>query len=188
MGSHLCERRLDAGHDILFLCLDNFFTGTRENVLHLLDHPRFELMRAGCPVPLEKIPFDLMVLLLERAGEAITREEITIALWGAGTFQDLDASLNTAVRKIRVALQDSPDNPRFLQTIVGRGYRFIAPLDNAENGVKPATITTTRYRCALPMAYSGRGTFLRRVGAAGQCWISCLQGTACSCVAEAGEL
>src|SRR2546426_1121817 len=83
--------------------------------------PRFELMRAGCPVPLEKIPFDLMVLLLERAGEAITREEITIALWGAGTFQDLDASLNTAVRKIRVALQDSPDNPRFLQTIVGRG-------------------------------------------------------------------
>ena len=90
--------------------------------------PRFELMRAGCPVPLEKIPFDLMVLLLERAGEAITREEITIALWGAGTFQDLDASLNTAVRKIRVALQDSPDNPRFLQTIVGRGYRFIAPV------------------------------------------------------------
>src|SRR2546428_615142 len=65
-------------------------------------------MRAGCPVPLEKIPFDLMVLLLERAGEAITREEITIALWGAGTFQDLDASLNSAVRKIRVALQDSP--------------------------------------------------------------------------------
>src|SRR6266566_4237724 len=90
--------------------------------------PRFELTRAGRPVPLEKIPFDLMVLLLERAGEAITREEITTFLWGAGTFQDLDASLNTAVRKIRVALQDSPDNPRFLQTIVGRGYRFIAPV------------------------------------------------------------
>jgi TolB-like protein/DNA-binding winged helix-turn-helix (wHTH) protein len=85
----------------------------------------FELTRGGRPVRLEKIPFDLLVLLVERRHELVSREVITAALWGNGGFQDLDQSLNTAIRKVRMALRDSADEPRFIQTVVGRGYRFL---------------------------------------------------------------
>src|SRR3954447_6606699 len=86
---------------------------------------RYELTRAGRAVRLERIPFDLLVLLVERRAELVSRDAITAALWGNGLFQDLDQSLNTAIRKVRLALRDSADEPRFVQTIVGRGYRFI---------------------------------------------------------------
>ena len=82
---------------------------------------RYELTRAGRPVRLEKIPFDLLVLLVERRPELVPRDSITAALWGDGAFQDLDQSLNTAIRKVRTALRDSADAPRFVQTVVGRG-------------------------------------------------------------------
>jgi TolB-like protein/DNA-binding winged helix-turn-helix (wHTH) protein len=85
----------------------------------------YELTRAGRPVRLEKIPFDLLVLLVERRHELVGRETITSALWGNGGFQDVDQSLNTAIRKVRLALRDSADEPRFIQTVVGRGYRFL---------------------------------------------------------------
>jgi len=76
----------------------------------------YELTRAERPVRLEKIPFDLLVLLVERRPELVSRDAITAALWGNGGYQDLDQSLNTAIRKVRLALRDSVDEPRFIQT------------------------------------------------------------------------
>ena len=97
----------------------------------------YELTRAGRPVRLEKIPFDLLVLLVERRPELVSREAITSALWGNGGFQDLDQSLNTAIRKVRLALRDSADEPRFIQTVVGRGYRFLPDVSVKERSVSP---------------------------------------------------
>lgn len=96
---------------------------------------RYELTRAGRTVRLEKIPFDLLVLLVERRDELVSRETITAALWGNGGFQDLDQSLNTAIRKVRMALRDSADEPRFIQTVVGRGYRFLPEVKVTEQAV-----------------------------------------------------
>lgn len=97
----------------------------------------YELTRAGRPVRLEKIPFDLLVLLVERRHELVSREVITAALWGNGGFQDLDQSLNTAIRKVRLALRDSADEPRFIQTVVGRGYRFVPDVSIKERPGSP---------------------------------------------------
>ena len=96
---------------------------------------RYELTREDRPVRLEKIPFDLLVLLVERRDELVSREAITAALWGNGGFQDLDQSLNTAIRKVRMALRDSADEPRFIQTVVGRGYRFLPEVSIRERAV-----------------------------------------------------
>jgi TolB-like protein/DNA-binding winged helix-turn-helix (wHTH) protein len=94
-----------------------------------------ELTCGGRPVRLEKVPFDLLVLLVERRDELVSREAITDALWGNGAFQDLDQSLNTAIRKVRLALRDSADEPRFIQTVVGRGYRFLPDVSVKERPV-----------------------------------------------------
>jgi len=97
----------------------------------------YELTRAGRPVRLEKIPFDLLVLLVEHRDELVSREAITAGLWGNGGFQDLDQSLNTAIRKVRLALRDNADEPRFIQTVVGRGYRFLPEVSVKERSVSP---------------------------------------------------
>src|SRR5215469_10934486 len=97
----------------------------------------YELTRAERPVRLEKIPFDLLVLLVERRPELVSRDAITSALWGNGGFQDLDQSLNTAIRKVRLALRDNADEPRFIQTVVGRGYRFLPDVSAKERAVSP---------------------------------------------------
>ena len=94
-----------------------------------------ELTRGGRQIRLEKIPFDLLVLLVERHHELVPRETITAALWGSGGFQDLDQSLNTAIRKVRLALRDSADEPRFIQTVVGRGYRFLPDVSVKERPI-----------------------------------------------------
>src|SRR6476620_4473973 len=94
-------------------------------------------MRAGRAVRLEKIPLELLVLLVERRQELVSREVITAALWGNGGLQDLDQSLNTAIRKVRLALRDSADEPRFIQTVIGRGYRFLPNVDIKERSVPP---------------------------------------------------
>jgi TolB-like protein/DNA-binding winged helix-turn-helix (wHTH) protein/Flp pilus assembly protein TadD len=71
---------------------------------------------------------ELLILLLERGGELVSREEIAECLWGKGVFLDVDHSINTAIRKIRVVLRDDPEKPRFIETVIGRGYRFAAPI------------------------------------------------------------
>src|SRR2546427_4289069 len=87
-----------------------------------------ELRREGLKVKLQDQPLRLLVLLLERGGEVVTREELRERLWPADTFVDFDHSLNTAVRKLREALGDSAETPRYVETLARRGYRFVAPV------------------------------------------------------------
>ena len=96
-----------------------------------LDRGAYELRRGGSIVHLERIPFELLNLLVERRGELVTRREILEQIWGKDVYLDADNSINTAVRKIRLALNEDPESPRFLRTVPGRGYRF-APEPLAE--------------------------------------------------------
>jgi TolB-like protein/DNA-binding winged helix-turn-helix (wHTH) protein/Tfp pilus assembly protein PilF len=91
-----------------------------------LDPGAFELRRDGQLVKLERIPLQLLFLLAEHRDRLVTREEILDDIWGKNQFVDADNSINTAVRKARQALQDDPENPRFLRTVSGKGYRFTA--------------------------------------------------------------
>lgn len=84
------------------------------------------LTREGLRVKLQDQPFEILALLLERPGEIVTREEIQQKLWPADTYVAFDDGLNTAVKKLRLALRDSADNPHFIETIPRRGYRFLA--------------------------------------------------------------
>jgi TolB-like protein/DNA-binding winged helix-turn-helix (wHTH) protein/Tfp pilus assembly protein PilF len=93
-----------------------------------LDLRRYELRRGGSVLKLEKIPMELLILLVERRNQLIGREEITARLWGKDVFLDTEQGINTAIRKIRLTLGDDPSEPRFLQTIVGKGYRFVGPI------------------------------------------------------------
>lgn len=86
------------------------------------------LTRGGIRVKIQDQPFRLLILLLERAGDVVTREELRQRLWPEGTYVDFDGSLNVISKRLRVALNDDPDNPRFIQTVPKRGYRFIAPV------------------------------------------------------------
>jgi eukaryotic-like serine/threonine-protein kinase len=87
-----------------------------------------ELRKRGVPVRLQQKPFQILAILLERPGGLVTREELRKRLWGDETFVDFDNSLNTAIAKLREALGDSPDRPRFLETLPRKGYRFIFPV------------------------------------------------------------
>lgn len=91
-----------------------------------LDLERYELRRSGQAVKLERIPMELLILLLQNNGKLVRREAINRRLWGENTYQDTDHSVNTAVNKLRYILRDDPRDPRFIQTVVGQGYRFIA--------------------------------------------------------------
>jgi DNA-binding winged helix-turn-helix (wHTH) protein/Tol biopolymer transport system component len=85
-----------------------------------------ELRRAGRILKLEKKPMELLILLVERNGDLVTRAEIAERLWGREVFVDTEHGINTAIRKIRQVLRDDPERPRFVQTITGKGYRFVA--------------------------------------------------------------
>jgi TolB-like protein/DNA-binding winged helix-turn-helix (wHTH) protein/Tfp pilus assembly protein PilF len=93
-----------------------------------LDQSRYRLQKGERLLRLEKLPMELLILLVQRRGELVSREEIAERLWGKGVFVDVDHSINTAVRKIRLALRDDPEKPRFVETVVGKGYRFAAPV------------------------------------------------------------
>jgi DNA-binding winged helix-turn-helix (wHTH) protein/predicted ATPase len=99
-----------------------------------LDRSRYRLQRGNDVLRLEKRPMELLILLVERCGELVTREEIAERLWGKDVFVDVDHSINTAVRKVRQALRDDPDKPRFLETVVGKGYRFAATVVSGTRG------------------------------------------------------
>ena len=87
-----------------------------------------ELRKGGARVPLQDKPFQILARLLRRPGELVTREELRAELWPADTFVDFEHGLNTAVKKLRQALDDSADTPRFVETLPKRGYRFVAPV------------------------------------------------------------
>jgi TolB-like protein/DNA-binding winged helix-turn-helix (wHTH) protein/tetratricopeptide (TPR) repeat protein len=94
-----------------------------------LDCNRYELHRAGRRIKLEKLPMELLILLIEKNGHLATRQEIVDRLWGAAIFLDTEHGINTAIRKIRNVLHDHPEQPRFVQTVTGKGYRFVASID-----------------------------------------------------------
>jgi DNA-binding winged helix-turn-helix (wHTH) protein len=99
----------------------------------VLDFGRFQLARGGQPVRLEGLPLQLLMFLIEKKGQLVSREEISSALWGKDVFVDVEQGINTAIRKVRMALDDDSDQPQYLQTVVGRGYRFIAPTSTDED-------------------------------------------------------
>src|SRR5580704_17330817 len=103
-----------------------------------LDARNYRLRRSGQDVKLERIPLELLLLLADRAGEVVTREEIVERLWSKGVQLDTENAINTAIRKIRLALGDEPTHPRFLQTVTGKGYRFIARITDSA----PSTFVT----------------------------------------------
>jgi DNA-binding winged helix-turn-helix (wHTH) protein len=96
-----------------------------------LDYSARELRKNGAKLRLQEQPFQVLVLLLERGGDLVTREEMRQKLWPADTFVDFDHSLNTAVNKLREPLRDSASSPRYIETLARRGYRFIAPVETA---------------------------------------------------------
>jgi DNA-binding winged helix-turn-helix (wHTH) protein len=97
-----------------------------------LDCARFQLLRQGKPLRLEGLPLQLLMFLVENKGQLVTREQISAALWSKDVFVDVDQGINTAIRKIRRALGDDAGEPQYLQTVVGHGYRFVAPIAGEE--------------------------------------------------------
>ena len=93
-----------------------------------LEPAAWELRRRGRPVRLERLPMELLLLLVERRGTLVTRQEIATRLWDPSLFHDLDNGIHTAIRKVRQALNDSAERPAFVQTVSGKGYRFLAPV------------------------------------------------------------
>jgi len=106
-----------------------------------------ELRKNGAKVPLQGQPFQVCAILLERSGKLVTREELRQKVWPEDTFVDFDHAVNTAIKKIRIALGDEADNPRFVQTLPRRGYRFICPVLTGDGHLAeaepPATAATT---------------------------------------------
>ena len=94
-----------------------------------LDVGAYELRRNGRPVRIERQPMDLLLLLVERRRQLVLRSEIVDRLWGKDVFVDVEMGVHTAIRKVRQALRDSPDAPRFVETVSGKGYRFIATVE-----------------------------------------------------------
>jgi cholera toxin transcriptional activator len=96
-----------------------------------------ELRRQGTRIKLHAQPFQVLLMLLERPGQVLTREEIARALWPDDTFVDYDHGVNSAVNRIREALGDAASNPRFVETLARRGYRFVAPVEPIPNDLEP---------------------------------------------------
>lgn len=124
-----------------------------------LDAERFELCRSGRSIKLEKLPMELLLLLAAKRGQLVTRTEIAERLWGHEVFVDTEHGINTAVRKIRLVLRDDPEQPRYLQTVTGKGYRFIAPLTDivptpVKNGAAVHLVNNAEAKASHPLATS----------------------------------
>src|SRR5947199_4363439 len=110
-----------------------------------------ELRKSGVRIRLQEQPFQVLLSLLERAGVVVTREELQQKLWPADTFVDFDHSLNTAVNKLREALGDSAANPRYIETLARRGYRFLAAVETS-GGSAPGNQDVPQSSAAAPPA------------------------------------
>jgi TolB-like protein/DNA-binding winged helix-turn-helix (wHTH) protein/Tfp pilus assembly protein PilF len=105
-----------------------------------LDRDGFELCRAGHRLRLERKPMELLILLAEKQGQLVKREEIIEKIWGKDFFFDAENGVNNAVRKIRSALNDDSEQPRFVETSFGKGYRFIAPVEQVVEPAGPRVV------------------------------------------------
>jgi len=127
------------------------------------------LRKDGLKVKLQDQPFEILIRLLERPGQLVTREELRERLWPADVFVDFDQGLNKAINKLREALNDSPESPRFVETVPRRGYRFVAPVEElgppvsggSEPGAKPVRLRRLWAASALLAALAALGLSLR---------------------------
>jgi|HubBroStandDraft_1064217.scaffolds.fasta_scaffold03062_3 TolB-like protein/DNA-binding winged helix-turn-helix (wHTH) protein/Flp pilus assembly protein TadD len=103
-----------------------------------LDFAVGQLRRSGRVLKLERIPMEVLLLLVQRRGELVTRKQMVERIWGKDVYLDTDNGINGAIRKIRQVLKDDPEQPRFIQTITGKGYRFLAPVIHRDAGLEPA--------------------------------------------------
>ena len=139
-----------------------------------------ELHKDGAKVRLQEQPFQILTLLLKRPGEVVTREEVRQALWPGDTFVDFDVGLNSAIKRLRDALNDSAENPRFVETLPRRGYRFVAALETSPGAAPPALEAPPR---PAPPPVEGEagvrpaGVRLRSWGAAAAVAVSVLMAT-----------
>jgi len=115
-----------------------------------------ELLKQGHRIKLRGRPFDILLLLLERRGDVVSREELREHLWAADTFVDFDHGLNAAVNRLREALGDSAENPRFLETLPKRGYRFIAPISVV---ARPDAVEDSPAAAEMPSSDALAGSF-----------------------------
>ena len=122
-----------------------------------LDCGEFELLRNGHSVRVERKPMELLILLASRPGQLVTRAEIAERLWSSEVFVDTEHGINTAIRKLRHLLRDDPENPQFIQTVTGKGYRFIAPLTREEhNGtMAPGDVPVASEATPVPGEWKG---------------------------------
>src|SRR5437660_4683766 len=114
-----------------------------------VDRKTGELRRNGVKVRLQDQPLQILLTLLERPGEVVTRDELRARLWPSDTFVDFEHSINTAVRRLRDALGDSAENPRFVETVARRGYRFLAPVSGTLEVAAPREASSHREHPAL---------------------------------------
>jgi DNA-binding winged helix-turn-helix (wHTH) protein/predicted Zn-dependent protease len=135
-----------------------------------LDVRAYQLRRAGRVLKLEPTPMELLLFLVQHRGELLTRDQIVERIWGKDVFLDTDNSINGAIRKIRQVLKDDPEQPRFVETVSGKGYRFIAPVSEPETQERPRPDRTPDFaRRAIPAQGSTgtrRGQHLLAVAAA----------------------
>ncbi|HEY1214718.1 MAG TPA: winged helix-turn-helix domain-containing protein, partial [Bryobacteraceae bacterium] len=110
-----------------------------------------ELRKHGRRVKLQEQPFQVLALLLQRAGQVVTREELQKALWSTDTFVEFEQGINTAIKKIRQALGDSAENPRFIETLPRKGYRFIAPIVSLDVAAPSSDLVPT-HSATVPRA------------------------------------
>jgi TolB-like protein/DNA-binding winged helix-turn-helix (wHTH) protein/Flp pilus assembly protein TadD len=121
-----------------------------------LDLAAYQLRRNGRPVRLERQPMDLLILLLERRSQLLSHSEIVDRLWGKEVFVDVETGVHTAIRKVRQALGDSPEAPTCVETVPGKGYRFIAPVEVLPgSGPAPAVSAPPEGRSARRRPYVG---------------------------------
>src|SRR6202142_4026424 len=132
------------------------------------------LSRNGVRVKVQDLPFRLLVMLLERPGEIITREEVRQRLWTDNTFVEFDNSLGVAIRKVRDSLDDDAESPRYLETVPRRGYRFVAPVSVVEGEPKqtsssaaaPSSVVSGHAASEHPAAASHSSTLRIGLGVA----------------------
>src|ERR1700689_2368687 len=125
-----------------------------------VDTARGELRKSGGRLRLQDQPFQVLVLLLARAGEIVTREELRQKLWPADTFVDFDHSLNTIINKLREVLGDSASNSRFIETLAKRGYRFLPVVETVASGRIKGTVSSSE--AENPTAKSPANSMLTR--------------------------
>ena len=143
-----------------------------------LDSQAGELRKHGLKIKLQDQPFQILVMLLEQPGQVVTREQLHKKLWSDGTVIDFEHGLNAAIQRLRQALGDSAENPRFVETLARRGYRFLAPVEEVRgiqenNGVPTADGREPHVAVALAAITLGAGchSFVRSC-ISGHCLLS----------------